>query len=169
MTGLIPGFEVICADFEFVRPAGERSTPVCMVAKELSTGRVHRLWADDLARLTSPPFSVGRDAIFVAYAAAAEMGCFRALGWPMPMYLIDLYVEFGRLTSGVKLDAGRGLLGALAYFGLQSISASEKDTWRERIMAGPPYSPAEREGILQYCQTDVDALERLLPCILPHL
>jgi hypothetical protein len=34
---------------------------------------------------------------------------------------------------------------------------------RKRILAGGPYSDEDREAILDYCQTDVDALAQLLP------
>ena len=44
--------EVVLADFEFYAPPGERPTPVCLVAHELGSGRTHRLWQDDLQRLT---------------------------------------------------------------------------------------------------------------------
>jgi hypothetical protein len=34
--------ELWCVDFEFRAPAGERPDPVCLVARELRTGRVVR-------------------------------------------------------------------------------------------------------------------------------
>ena len=38
--------EVWAVDFEFVAPPGERPTPVCLVARELKSGRTIRLWRD---------------------------------------------------------------------------------------------------------------------------
>ena len=37
---------------------------------------------------------------------------------------------------------------------------------QKRILQGRPYTREERELFLQYCMSDVDALERLLPKIL---
>src|SRR6478609_6305422 len=40
--------EIWCADFEFRADPGEHPWPVCMVAQELKTGEVIRLWRDEL-------------------------------------------------------------------------------------------------------------------------
>ena len=158
-----------CVDFEFVRKDGERTEPVCMVAIEAISGQRTQLWRDELNTLRAPPFPVDRSAIMVAYSASAELSCFRALDWPMPVYVFDCYVEFSRITCGSILSSGRGLIGALAHFNLPAITESAKDHWRERIMAGPPYTGTEREGILAYCGSDVTALVRLLPHLLREI
>jgi hypothetical protein len=72
--------EVWLVDFEFQASAGEHPRPVCMVARELRTGRLVRLWRDDLVALRRSPFDCGPDSLFVAYYASAELGCFLALG-----------------------------------------------------------------------------------------
>lgn len=155
-------------DFEFCQPDGERPTPICMVARELRTSRLFRFSTDDLLR-SAPPFVLDKNTLFVAYYASAELGCFLALGWPMPERILDLYAEFRCFTSGRDVPNGRGLLGALSYFGLDAIEAAEKDSMRQLAMRGGPYTPNEMHALLDYCQTDVDALIRLLPAILPHL
>ena len=76
--------EVWLCDFEFRAPDGERPEPLCMVAREWRIGRTLRLWQDELARLREAPFAIGPDALFVAYYASAELGCFLALDWPAP-------------------------------------------------------------------------------------
>jgi hypothetical protein len=106
--------EVWCVDFEFVQQAGERPSPVCMVAREFRSGRLVRLWREELLQLREPPFPTEPDALLVAYYASAELGCFLALGWPMPARVLDLYPEFKCLTSGLPTPCGCGLLGALA-------------------------------------------------------
>jgi hypothetical protein len=73
-----------CVDFEFIRGAGELTKPVCMVAIEATNGQRICLWQDELKALRAPPFPVDRSAIMVAYYSAAELSCFRALGWSMP-------------------------------------------------------------------------------------
>jgi hypothetical protein len=105
--------------------------------------------------------------LFVAYYASAEMGCHLALGWPLPENVLDLYAEFRNLTNGLPLPYGRSLLGALVYLGLSSISASEKDEMRELAIRGGPYTVKERESLLDYCETDVEALCKLLHKMIP--
>ena len=100
-----------------------------------------------------------------AFYASAEMGCHLALGWPMPARILDLFCEFRNATNGLTTVAGSGLLGALAAYGLDGIGAHEKDGMRDLILRGGPWSPEERRAILDYCETDVDALARLLPAM----
>jgi hypothetical protein len=161
--------EVWLVDFEFNAQAGERPSPVCLVARELRSGHLLRLWIDDLVGMLHPPFPTGPDALFVAYYASAELGCFQALGWAMPARVLDLYCEFKCRTSGLKTPCGNGLLGALAFFGFDSIDAAEKDSMRQLVLQGGPYTADERRAILDYCQTDVDALAKLLPAMAPDI
>jgi DNA polymerase I len=169
MDALADFREVWLCDFEFSAPAGERPTPLCMVAREHRTGRTLRLWRDDLARLSRPPFGIGPDALFVAYYASAELGCLLALDWPAPAHILDLFAEFRCLTSGLTVPCGNGLLGALSWHGLGGLAAVEKDTMRQLALRGEPYTPDERRALLEYCESDVDALTRLLPAMLPRI
>jgi hypothetical protein len=73
--------------------------------------------------------------LFVAYYASAELGCHKALGWPMPINILDLFTEFRELTNGIY-GGKRGLLNALVYYGLDSIGVEEKEDmliWRSRL------------------------------------
>ena len=169
MKCLSPFKEIWLADFEFRQDAGERPAPVCLVAREFRSGRVVRLWRDDLLSLTTPPYRLGADSLFVAYYASAELGCHLALGWPMPARILDLFAEFRCLTSGLRTPCGAGLLGALTYFGLDGMEATEKDAMRQLVMRGGPHSPEEQSAILDYCQSDVDALGKLLPAMSPKI
>ena len=156
-------------DFEFHQPDGSRPEPICMVARQYPTGRTIRLWADELARLDRAPFPIGSDALFVAYYASAELGSFLALDWPMPARVLDLFCEFRCLTNGLPVPCGNGLLGALAYHGLDAMGGAEKDTMRDLAIRGGPYTADERQALLEYCQSDVDALARLLPAMLSKI
>jgi len=49
------------------------------------------------------------------------------------------------------------------------MSASEKDSMRALILRGGPWTDVERGAILDYCQADVLALERLFWKMLPSL
>ena len=163
---------VFLIDFEF-RPEngreGNTPEPVCMVVKDFLSGVTSRYWKDDIHSLSSAPFSVGRDALCVAYFASAEMDCFLKLGWQLPENVLDLFVEFRCLTNGTTPPNGAGLLGALIYFGLPTITAQQKDTMRDLVLRGGPWTEQERQDILAYCETDVSSLEQLLPAMLPTL
>jgi hypothetical protein len=168
MEALAAFRQLWAVDFEFMAPAGERPIPVCVVARELRTGRLLRTWLADGAPVV-PPYPTGPDALFVAYYASAELGCHLALGWPMPARVLDLFAEFRCITSGRPTPCGNGLLGALAYFGLDALDAAEKESMRQLAMRGGPFTAEERRSLLDYCQTDVDALARLLPAMLPRI
>ncbi len=161
--------EIWLVDFEFTCPPGERPTPLCLVAREFRSGKLLRVWFDDTTGPQQCPIPTGPDVLFVAYFASAELGCFIANGWPLPCRVLDLYCEFRNLTNGISTPCGSGLLGALAWFGLDAIEASEKQELRELAMRGGPYTQPERVALLDYCQTDVDSLNRLLPKIGPTI
>ena len=165
----LPFSSIWGVDFEFIAQPGEQPLPVCLVARELRTGELIRLWQDDLQGMTTPPYPIGPDSLFVAYFASAELGCHLALGWPMPLRILDLFTEFRALTNGHPPKGGNSLLGALVYHGLASIEAGEKNTMRELILSGGPWDAAQQGAILDYCQSDVDALARLLPAMAPRL
>jgi hypothetical protein len=161
--------EVWLVDFEYQSLPGERPVPTCMVAVEVGTGRTLRLWQDELRWLRSAPFNVGPDSLFVAYYASAELGCFYELGWSPPVNILDLFVEFRNLLNGHKLELGFGILGALAYFNMPALDAIEKKEMRELAIRGGPFTDQERRALLEYCQTDVVALAKLLPAMERHL
>lgn len=159
-------------DFEFQALPGERPVPLCLVAREFFSDRLLRVWLDGDDTLRGEggfPFDVGPCSLYVAFYASAELGCHLAMNWPLPERVLDLYCEFRNLTNGRSTICGNGLLGALAHFGLPAIGAGEKAEFRELAMRGGPYTEAERSALLDYCQTDVDALQQLLPAMLPTI
>ena len=143
-------------DFEF----GEGPAPRCLVARDLARTQVLHVWEDELWTLPAAPFPVGPDSILTAYLASAEITCFLALGWALPVYVVDLYAEFRLFMNGRRRPpaGGYGLLGALQYFGLPSHEAEEKAEMRALALRGGPWQPGEPEALLRYCQSDVDAL-----------
>lgn len=171
MLRRLPFSEIWVQDFEFLAPPGERQTPICFVAREIRTGRIIRLWQDELyAARGRVPFSTSSDVLHIAYYASAEWQCYRQLDWPYPQCCIDLFAEFRCETNGLQLKGGSGLLGALFYFGIPTKAVSEKDLSRSLILSGGPWNDAQKRQILDYCAGDVDALSQLfhalLPCIL---
>jgi hypothetical protein len=117
----------------------------------------------------TPPYPVDDQTLYVCFVANAELGCHLALGWPLPANVLDLSAEFRGITNGRTVPAGKGLLGALAYFRFNDIDCKRKDAMRERIMKGWPFTAEEREEILLYCASDVEAMLRLLPKMLPDI
>ncbi len=153
--------EVWAVDFEFTAPPGELVKPICMVAKELKTGREIRCWQDDLSALKFCPFSTDENSVVVAYYASAEMNCFIQLGWEQPHYILDLYVEYIMSKNGFDIKYN-GLLSALRLNGIDCIDFQEKEEMRELAIRGGPFSSMEKENLLNYCASDVYALEKLI-------
>src|SRR5688500_17421422 len=126
----LPYRSIWAVDFEFTSRPGLPPIPICLVARELHSGRLERVWLADGAPWR-PPYEMGPDSLFVAFYASAELGCHLALNWPMPVRILDLFVEFRNETNGRVASCGNGLLAALAYFGLPSIDAAEKTAMRD--------------------------------------
>jgi hypothetical protein len=161
MTGSPSFREIWLCDFEFRAPEGERPWPVCMVAREHLTGREIRLWREDLIKLRAAPFNTGHDALFLAYFASAELGCFLALDWPLPVNVLDLFAEHRCATNGYELPCGNSLLGALALRRLDHLEGSQKEAMRGLVMRQSAWTDAEAAAILDYCADDTRALGRL--------
>jgi DNA polymerase I len=159
--------EIWAVDFEFIADPGGRPIPVCLVARELRAGRLVRQCRSEFG--AEPPYPTDPSCLFVAYYASAELGCHLALGWPLPACILDLYAEFKLLTNGRPAPCGHGLLGALTAHGLDGMAAGEKAEMRDLVLRGGPWSEAERRAILDYCQSDVDALAELLPRMSPAI
>jgi DNA polymerase-1 len=163
----VPFGEIWAVDFEFDAKPGENPEPVCLVAWELRSGRRARLWRDEFG--SEPPYPTGPDALFVAYYSSAEIGCHLTLRWPVPERVLDLFTEFRNHTNGTPTVGGAGLLGALAHYGLDSIGTVEKEEMRDLVLRGGPWSDVERTAILDYCESDVAALARLLPVMIAQV
>jgi DNA polymerase I len=163
----LPFEEIWLHDFEFVSRPGERPDLVCLAARELRSGRTLHLWRDELGE--QPPYRTDDGVLFVNFVANAECVCHLALGWPLPANVLDLSPAFRNLTNGRHTPEGKGLLGALRYFGLDTISTKHKEAMQKRVMDGWPFTPEEREQILTYCVSDIDALALLLPFLLKEI
>ncbi|MFT5324200.1 MAG: hypothetical protein ACI8P0_002060 [Planctomycetaceae bacterium] len=172
LDGLRTYSAVWLVDFEFSAPSGERPVPLCLVAREFFTGRLLRIWLNDgdaHRSVVELPFDVGAETLYIAFYASAELGCHRALNWPLPVQILDMFVEFRNLTNGRGTLCGNGLLGAMAHFGLPAMESAEKEEMRALAMRGGSYMEDERQSLLDYCQTDVDALAELLPAMMPNI
>src|SRR5262245_29422604 len=109
--------EIWMVDWSADRPPGYRQRPTRLAARELRSRRSCCLARGELGR--RPPFPLGTDSLYVAYAAPAALGCHLDLGWPMPERVLDLHAEFRCRVAGLDdAPAGDTLGKALDYSGL---------------------------------------------------
>lgn len=168
MVALRSWFDTIyLVDFEYGGGDGNRPIPRCMVAREVWSGHYTRVWFPPGEK---PPCPLRLDSrsLYVAYYASAEIGCHLALGWPTPSRVLDLCAEFRCRTSGLSVGRHR-LVDAMTYFGLNHIPVEEKEAMVQLALAERAYTADEQRALLDYCQSDVDALAALLPAMYPRL
>src|SRR6516165_2028023 len=155
----LPFAEIWAEDFEWVPKLGERHDVVCYGARELRSGRTLRLWRDQLG--PTSPNRTDDQALFLSFVFNAEGASRLSLGWQLLAKVIDLSPLFRCVVNGRIAPQGKGLLGALAYYGIPSIDAVYKERIRKLIMRGWPFTPEEKAEILKYMMTDVDPLFEL--------
>jgi hypothetical protein len=177
----LPFREIWCVDTEYYPGPGRANggrdgdliRPLCLVAYEMRTGRTVRLWQNEFGRF--PPYRLDADALIIGYMIAAEFGTHIALGWGEPARALDPYIEFrhyandGAVESGDRDKGFYSLAGALRYFCEDELDAAHKKDMRDRILQGPPFTDQERRDIVEYCESDVQALARLIPHIIPTI
>jgi hypothetical protein len=93
---------------------------------ELPSGQTFRLWRNQLT--DRPPYRIDDKVLFVCFVGNAELGCHLALNWPLPANVLDLNPEFRCSVNGRTVPAGKGLLGALAYYRFKDIDSKRKAT-----------------------------------------
>lgn len=146
-------------DFEYSTNERFLPRPICMVAREVRSGRLVKYWLAD-EELPQCPIDFG-EGLYVAFAATAELGCHLALNWDFPEAIVDLYVEEYSLRT-LRDMSGRSLADVLSSHGLSTYIPEEKGRLREKCISGGPFTPEDRDEILAYCQRDVDATVALL-------
>ena len=177
MTASLPWFdregfaafeEIWFVDFEFISRPGKHPDVLCLCAYDLHTGKRIQLWENQLGPV--PPYRTDAGALFVCFAATAECACHLALGWPLPSKVLDLSPLFRNYINGRTAPAeGKGLIGALRHFGLDTVGGKYKEVMRTRILQGRPYSAEEIAQIQEYCLSDVIGLPALLEALLERL
>src|ERR1019366_9754880 len=161
--------DVIVLDAEYVGRTGEPVIPVCLCAQSLDTGQEWRIFAEPGIRQDCP-LPVDSDILYVSFSAPAEWSFFLTMGWGLPPTVLDLYAEEMRLTNTQKDERGKryvpSLLSTVAKYGLDAMTAAEKEEMRDLILRGHPFSDSERAAILDYCMEDVTNTAALLPAML---
>jgi hypothetical protein len=168
---------VIVADFEYEAAPGDLPAPLCLIACEfdehLNPLRTIRMWRDELLAAKRPPFDVGDDAVFVAYAAWAELTCFKVLGWTFPAHVFDLHVAY-LAASNVLLphnpDEKRSkprkrLPDACRAYGIAGWETIDKEQIAADIGEGR-WQQHGHAAVFQYCEEDVHKTAELLVAML---
>src|SRR5262245_15350064 len=162
---------IVVRDFEYEVTSGSLPNVLCMVAHVLDEQLEHvhtvRLWRGDFGSV--PPFDTGPDALFVAYAAWAEMTCFQVLGWQFPIHIFDLHTAYlaasntllPRSTDQVRRKPRKRLPDACRAYGIEGWERIDKHTTAEAIGQGR-WREYGREAVLDYCEEDVRMSVRLL-------
>jgi hypothetical protein len=168
----LPYREIWAVDFEFGGGDGDAPIPRCLAARELRSGRTVRVWEDELLRMRRPPYPTDDRTLFIAYYASAEVGCHLALGWPVPVRIVDFFTEWRANTNGINVyihgrRLGNSLLDAMSCFGLDTVLATEKQEMRALAIRGGPWAAGEPQALMDYNETDVEALHLLAPHLLP--
>ena len=131
-------------DFEFQQANGDHPRPICVCYRCLLTGESGKIWLWDSA--CACPFPMTDQEAFVGYNFAAEASCFAVLGWPRPLQILDLYLEYlqvrntwpSAIHADNKKKERKRLLDALQYFGLETRDVAVKEYWQERAQKGGP-------------------------------
>jgi hypothetical protein len=160
-----PFAEVWGVDFEFTRDDARPGPvePICCCAVELRSGRLVRVWQDELAGMTKPPFDIGPDSCLIAYQAGAEAMAFAALGWPRPVNVVCLFAEFAMRTNVLpdrekNVRKAPSLGQAMRFYQLPFMDSEEKRRWRDLAIHPPEvWSREQQGGMLDYCSEDTDA------------
>ena len=156
---------VWCVDTEYRITPGERVRPICLVAHDLRSATTHRrwLWDED----PGPPPWAPNDLI-VCYSATAECGVFAALGWAQPQ-IIDLWAQHRLQTNGLTMHTK--FFNALEHHGIAApIDSAEKKAWQMLCAEGSSEQiAAKRQGILDYCESDVLLLGELYRRMAPSI
>ena len=134
----LPFREIWCVDTEYYPGPGKANggkdgdtiTPLCLVAHEMRTGRLIRLWQDELGPF--PPYRLDQDAVFISYLLPAEYGFHIARGWGEPARALNAFVEYRHYVNDGALKAEDrdkrfySLAGALRYFCEDPVDTAHK-------------------------------------------
>lgn len=139
---------------------------LCVVFKDIFTKEIFRYWVDD--KELHPPFFDYSNCLLISFNAVAEHGSFLQLLQGKPPYMFDCFVE-NKCMYGPFLEKNKtGLLDTCARYNIETIPEDQKDKELDFILRRNQYSELpfdyskqDQKRILDYCQTDVEELERL--------
>jgi DNA polymerase I len=154
-------------DTEYNQQDGGLPDTLCVCALNLNTGARIKLWID---RDDPPPcpFDTGPRSVFIGHNYLAEAHCHRVLGWPLPTYVLDTYVEVRAESNGWPFQKA-GLLEAAARLGIPTITSDLKEHGRSIAIAGRAHAEQHKDELMAYCESDVDTNADLFLALLPRI
>jgi hypothetical protein len=158
----LPYRHLICLDTEF-RTKGDPHRGWCLCGVELRSGQEFKLWLDGTVVL--PPFPLDESTLFIAFVAGAEVATIRALGWPMPARIFDLFQEFRIVTNTGRRSDPRGLEAACAHFGIAMMDHAAKKHMQNEAQERTIWLAELRRELTGYCFEDGLATARLFLCV----
>ena len=135
MLDQLPFESAWIVDFEYHQPNGGLPDPFCVVASELRTGARIEQWLAPGDGIPCP-YDTGANAVLVGHNFTAETLCHLVRGWPIPIYVLDTYVEIKAAFNGKPFQKA-GLLEAAARLGIPTITSAAKAAGREIAMQRP--------------------------------
>jgi len=153
-------------DFEYEVSDGNLPNPLCMVAYLLDEHLQHvhtiRMWREQLLASTHPPFDIGPDTLFVAYAAWAELTCFKVLGWQFPVHVFDCHTAYLSVSNILlphnpnekRKKPRKRLSDACCAYGIAGWEHIDKPTIAEAIGEGR-WCEYGQDTVFDYCEEDV--------------
>ena len=160
-------------DFEYEVSDGNLPNPLCMVAylldEHLQHVRTIRMWREQLLASTHPPFDIGPDTLFVAYAAWAELTCFKVLGWQFPVHVFDCHTAYLSVSNILlphnpnekRKKPRKRLSDACCAYGIAGWEHIDKPTIAEAIGEGR-WREYGQDAVFNYCEEDVKKTVELL-------
>ena len=175
---------ITVADFEFELEGGDFGLklgdpprPLCMVAyvldEHLQHVRTVRMWREDLLAATRPPFDIGSESVFGAYAAQAELTCFKVSGWSFPQHVFDLHTAYLSVSNILlphspdekRTRPRKRLSDACRAYGIAGWENIDKEEIARDIGEGR-WRKHGREAVFAYCEEDVRMTTLLLAAML---
>ena len=150
---------ILVLDFEYSQEPGQNPKPVCVTIKDLTTnGPVRVAWL--VNNKFEFPYPLD-ESLLIGHYISAEVSCLLELGYPVPKYLYDTYVEELKFYNGLK-NGGYSLIESCKRYGIKTISHEIKDNKRDIIINNyPNYTPEQRAEIEEYNLSDVLINEKL--------
>ena len=163
---------IFVVDTEYHSAPGEPVRPICICAMEVRsmTPICSWLWQQPATVL---PVQCGDRDLFVCFSAMAEFSVYTALGWALPINVLDLWVEHRAETNGVVPPGFCGLVEALRYHEIIDDLECDrrkkfKDEMRQICIDGVSEAIEASQGqIMAYCQGDVADTAALLRAMAP--
>ena len=146
-------------DYEYYGDDADPKIPVIYSAKNLKTGEFISHWITK--KETQPLYSCDPKSLFVSFFAPAELSCHLTLKFPFPLYIIDLWAEFLNQINGKRIPGKKNLLLACEYYGIKGGDIVYKESMRNIILRGPPFSDKEQADIALYNKSDIILTEQL--------